>query len=195
MRSHSLVRDVGYALGGLGLLLLVYVGGYFAMVSRRNPFDYQAVTEMIPYTYTVMIPVQQDGKTVMVAEQRQGMRTVSKAVPVHHDRVIATYAFADRFGPELLSSFFAPAHDVDRRIRTEFWKDQFLMNDATPVPPPPVTVPGPPRIVPVPDEAAEPVELPELGPIDGPVPVPAIPISATPAPQVPVPVPVPLPKY
>jgi hypothetical protein len=123
MRSHFPCKELGYAVGFVCLLLALYVGAYFAIVQRGDGIVDHDAEQEVDETVT------RDDGTSFTRKARQTI-TFSSFI------VVAKYPFGGAFGATSLRAFFSPIHDLDRRLRTEFWNDL----DAVLQPAPPATV-------------------------------------------------------
>jgi hypothetical protein len=112
MSTHLPANELGYATAGVLLLLGVYVGGYFSMVSRSEDFELAEIPESVMFTESIKSA---DGSEVRMIHHRNVTKQI--AVPC----VIDAYPFPDVIGVEHARMFFSPIHDLDRRIRVEMW--------------------------------------------------------------------------
>jgi hypothetical protein len=104
MRTHFPWKELAYAASFVCLLLALYVGAYFAIVTRGNQLEAVSETSMHP---RFNVPV-----------------TVTRCV--RSRTVTASYPVPDVLDPDLVVSFFSPIHHIDRQLRVEFWADQYL---------------------------------------------------------------------
>ena len=113
MRTHFPWRESGYAVGGLTLLLALYVGSYWATVTQQQLPALRTVPNSVPVEETVL---SSDGST----KTRVIYHKVQEVIPC--TRIIPAYPFPNVFG-SALNSFYAPIHDLDRRFRPEVWPE------------------------------------------------------------------------
>jgi hypothetical protein len=98
---HLPLRELGYAIAFLILLIALYVGSYYAVVDRRPD---EVVTEEefpVPFSAPGGIPV-------------MTTRTVTHRT-LNSENMIAVYPL------EVMTTIYSPLHDLDRRIRPEHW--------------------------------------------------------------------------
>jgi hypothetical protein len=107
---HFPLRECGYAIGGLVLLLALYVGAYFLTVSRIDRPDW-AFEKLDP----------PDPRIESIAHQ------------VFHGE--ADYPIAANNGSDVVRAFFRPIHEADRRLRPDFWNDREPPESWEPMPP------------------------------------------------------------
>ena len=95
--KHLPLRECGYAIVGLVAPILLYGGAYLAMISRAE------AKFRTPPPGNVLWRL--------------------SAEPPEVDPPIANY----RFGAEWAIPLFAPAHELDRRIRSEYWDSEYAI--------------------------------------------------------------------
>jgi hypothetical protein len=133
MQTHFPWKELGYAACAGCLLLALYVGSYFAFVTSVDSRGVKIAPKMVPVETEERMP---GGRVVQRVESVQ----VTEQIPV--DGVLVAYRFKGVLGRDLPYLFYAPAHDLDRRLRTEFWKNEIRMaKDEVFVPTPPAMCP------------------------------------------------------
>jgi hypothetical protein len=110
MKTHMPWKELGYAIGFVGLLLALYVGTYCATVTRTNL--------AAEYTVTTAKPVMERGAISYVQHTETKLHVWRRVEP--------TCSMDSWLGADRTKAMFGPVHEIDRRLRPEHWKDQIV---------------------------------------------------------------------